>query len=90
MKKHFLYLIACTFLLISCTEKKKEEKLTEYQRWHTVTLSFEGPETSEKADDNPFLNYRLNVEFTNGDKTYEVRGFYAADGDAAESSAEKR
>lgn len=89
MKKHFLYLIACTFLLISCTEKKKEEKLTEYQRWHTVTLSFEGPETSEKADDNPFLNYRLNVEFTNGDKTYEVRGFYAADGDAAESSAEK-
>jgi len=62
--------------------------MDEYQRYHTVTLTFEGPETSEKADENPFLNYRLIVKFQNGNKEYTVRGFYAADGNAAETSAE--
>lgn len=62
--------------------------MDEYQRHHTVTLSFEGPETSEKADDNPFLNYRLVVQFQNENREYTVRGFYAADGNAAETSAE--
>ncbi|WKN42405.1 DUF5060 domain-containing protein [Tunicatimonas pelagia] len=58
------------------------------KKWHKVTLIFEGPETSELADENPFLNYRLDVTFTNGSQTYVVPGFYATDGNAAESSAE--
>ncbi|MFS4467948.1 DUF5060 domain-containing protein [Maribacter sp. 2210JD10-5] len=58
-----------------------------YKKWHTVTIPFEGPETSETHEDNPFLNYRLHVVFKNGDKEYKVRGFYAADGNAAETSA---
>jgi len=55
--------------------------------WHPVTLDFNGPDTSETANNNPFLNFRLLVEFTNGDTRYLVRGFYAADGDAANTSA---
>ncbi len=59
-----------------------------YKKWHTVTLDFEGPNTSETAKDNPFLNYRLDVVFKNAESEYTVRGFYAADGNAAETSAE--
>lgn len=55
--------------------------------WHTVTLDFEGSETSETAEENPFTDYRLLVEFSNGEKSDLVRGFYAADGNAANTSA---
>ncbi len=58
-----------------------------FLQWHTVALSFEGPKTSEAAADNPFLNYRLSVEFHHEDTKQTIRGFYAADGNAAETSA---
>ncbi len=58
-----------------------------YKQWHTITISFKGPKTSENAADNPFLNYRLNVDFTNGKTKKTIRGFYAADGNASETSA---
>ncbi|MUH37466.1 DUF5060 domain-containing protein [Zobellia amurskyensis] len=60
-----------------------------YKQYHTVEIDFEGPETSEDAEDNPFLNYRLDVVFTSGETTYNIRGFYAADGNASETSADK-
>lgn len=60
----------------------------ELKKWHKVTLTFEGPNTSESATPNPFTDYRLDVTFTNGNKTLIVPGYYAADGDAANSSAE--
>lgn len=59
----------------------------ELKKWHRVSLVFEGPATDEMAEENPFLNYRLDVTFTNGDQKFVVPGFYAADGNAAESSA---
>ncbi len=55
--------------------------------WHVVRITFDGPSSSESAKVNPFLHYRLNVTFSNGEKTYVVPGFYAADGNAAETSA---
>ncbi|NNF33339.1 MAG: DUF5060 domain-containing protein, partial [Saprospiraceae bacterium] len=58
----------------------------ELKKWHRVTLTFQGPETSELAEINPFLSYRLDVTFENGGKQYVIPGFYAADGDAAETS----
>jgi len=58
-----------------------------YSQWHTVIRSFKGPESSENAEDNPFLNYKLKIEFQNTDNQYTINGFYAADGQAAESSA---
>ncbi|MEO1253875.1 MAG: DUF5060 domain-containing protein, partial [Bacteroidota bacterium] len=60
-----------------------------YKQFHTITLDFEGPETSESNKNNPFLNYRLKVKFTNGKSSKTIRGFYATDGNAAETSAEK-
>ncbi|MEM9079551.1 MAG: DUF5060 domain-containing protein [Verrucomicrobiota bacterium] len=60
----------------------------EYQQWHKVTLDFEGPETSETAEPNPFLDYRMDVTFWQGEETFVVPGYFAADGDAANTSAE--
>ena len=51
-------------------------------------LNFQGLKLSELAANNPFLDYRLDVIFTNGDKTYTIPGFYAADGNAAETSGD--
>jgi len=61
----------------------------ELKKWHKVTLSFAGPNTSETATPNPFTDYRLNVSFTHlgSGKTYVVPGYYAADGNAANTSA---
>lgn len=61
----------------------------ELKLWHRVTVSFDGPETSEDASPNPFTDYRLTVEFrhTASGRSVRVPGFYAADGDAAETSA---
>ncbi|MGV3556541.1 DUF5060 domain-containing protein, partial [Larkinella arboricola] len=44
----------------------------ELKKWHKITLLIEGPSTSETNGSNPFLNYRLNVTFTNGSKKYVV------------------
>lgn len=89
MKRLSAYLIfVVVFGMLSCKEETKVLELEEHQMYHMVTLSFDGPETSEKADENPFLNYRLAVNFKSDDGEYTIRGFYAADGNAAESSAE--
>jgi len=59
----------------------------ELKKWHKITLTFTGPESDETAKPNPFLDYRLNVTFAIGKKQYVVPGYYAADGNAAETSA---
>ncbi|MDH4238562.1 MAG: DUF5060 domain-containing protein [Phycisphaerae bacterium] len=59
----------------------------ELKKWHTITITFTGPTTGEEAEPNPFLDYRLNVTFTRDKKQYVVPGYYAADGDSAETSS---
>lgn len=61
----------------------------ELKKWHKVTLTFDGPQTSETASPNPFLNCRMSVTFSHArsGRTYTVPGFFAADGNAAETSA---
>ena len=55
-------------------------------QYHKVTLDWNGPSRSESSA--TFNNFRLNVTFTSpSGKTYLVPGYFAADGDAAESSA---
>jgi len=61
----------------------------ELKKWHRVTITFTGPETGEAATPNPFRDYRFVVGFRNGQRTILVPGFYAADGNAAETGAEK-
>ena len=63
----------------------------ERKPWHKVTLSIDGPEAREADDDpNPFTDYRLTVTFRHqsGSPTYRVPGYFAADGDATNSSAD--
>ena len=55
--------------------------------WHPVTVSFRGPDTSEDADPNPFVEHELTVLFSRGESRFEVPGYFAADGDAAETGA---
>ncbi|WP_235295998.1 DUF5060 domain-containing protein [Portibacter marinus] len=57
------------------------------KKWHKIELIFNGPEVDEMDEYNPFLNYRLDVTFLNGDERFTVPGFFAADGRAEESSA---
>ncbi len=61
----------------------------ELKAWHRVTLTVPGPEASETAATNPFRDYRLDVEFSRPGKRYLVPGFYAADGNAAETGADR-
>jgi len=81
-----LSLTIAALISASCTQSKSEIR-GELKKWHRITLVFEGPESGELNENNPFLNYRLDVTFTNGDEKFVVPGFYAADGNAAESSA---
>ncbi|MFW6162106.1 MAG: DUF5060 domain-containing protein, partial [Planctomycetota bacterium] len=70
------------------TMKPGSVKLTgEPRKWHKVTLSFGGPAASETAEPNPFTDFRLVVTFRNGETRHVVPGYYAADGDAANTGA---
>lgn len=85
--KIFIILFAFTGIIIGQTTKGS---LTgELKKWHKITLQFEGDGFDESGVENPFLEYRLNVTFKNGVKSYLVPGFFAADGNAAESRASK-
>ena len=62
----------------------------ELRQWHTVTISMAGPFANEKDQNpNPFTDYRMDVLFRHTDGTeYLVPGYFAADGNAANSSAD--
>ena len=82
--------IACLLFGIVAAAGAQDATITgELKTWHRVTLSFAGPETSEAAEPNPFTDYRLLVTFRNGDYSVVVPGFYAADGNAGEASADR-
>ncbi len=88
--KNLVYILS-VFILFS-SMKQQENRIQvkgELKQWHKITLVVPGPETSEWARENPFLDYKLDVTFSNGNKTYVVPGFFAADGNAAETSADE-
>lgn len=83
-----LTVCAVAILLAAMTLSASAARVSgELKKWHKVTIDFAGPKTSETATPNPFLDYRLDVTFTNGDKTLVVPGYFAADGNAANTSA---
>jgi Domain of unknown function (DUF5060) len=61
----------------------------ELRKWHKITTVFVGPSANEAGTPNPFLDYRLDVIFVHSPsgKQYTVPGYFAADGNAAETSA---
>jgi len=88
-KLNYLFLILFMVFFYACKSKKAVKIDGELKKWHRIVLNFEGPETHEMDDNNPFLNYRLDVTFTNGSEKFTIPGFFAADGNAAETSSTK-
>ncbi|MFC1760714.1 DUF4832 domain-containing protein [Planctomycetota bacterium] len=70
------------YSLFSATEIKEPANL-----WYPVILTFEGPHADESS--TTYRNYRLNVTFKKGAKSYFVPGYFAADGNAAETSGSR-
>lgn len=91
MNKDVNYLFSIVFMVFfyACTPQKEVKIDGELKKWHKIVLNFEGPETDEMDENNPFLNYRLDVTFTNGSEKFVIPGFFAADGNTAETSGTK-
>jgi hypothetical protein len=90
MKKVKLFpILACILILISCRSNKIKIS-GDLMQWHKVTITVNGP-VAEETDTlpNPFLDYRMTVTFTHesGSPVYKVPGYFAADGNAGETSA---
>jgi len=85
--KGLAYSLVASMMLVNCTSNPALPS-SKIAQWHTLELDFEGPQTIETAAENPFLDYRLDVTFTHAETSYQVRGFYAADGEAGDTSAE--
>lgn len=63
----------------------------ERKQWHKITLTLDGPFASERDNaPNPFTDYAFTVTFTHasGAPRYAVPGYFAADGEAANTAAE--
>lgn len=89
MKNLIVFLFVVVFF--SCQNSPQQNDIQvegELMKWHKVTLNIPGPNVAEWDAKNPFLDYKLDVTFTNGQKSYTVPGFFAADGNAAETSAD--
>ncbi|NVK26095.1 MAG: DUF5060 domain-containing protein [Gammaproteobacteria bacterium] len=83
-------LIISLFVVIGSVNASTDVKLIgELKKWHKVTFQFDGPDASEDDEYNPFVNYKLNVTFTHQQtkKSYKVPGYFAADGNAEQTSA---
>ena len=81
--------ISMSIIMLFVSFVSAQEIAGELKKWHKITLTFEGPNTTETSEPNPFTDYRLDVEFNHSDSgtRYIVPGYYAADGKAANTSA---
>lgn len=62
----------------------------EMKLWHKISIALDGPFANEQDNDpNPFTDRNFTVTFTHelGAPVYRIPGYFAADGNAAESSA---
>ena len=78
-------------ILIMLTQVSMATPVTvsgEMKQWHSVILTLSGPATGEQSAENPFANYRLDIVFTHETgKSYVVPGYFAADGEAANTAS---
>lgn len=84
LKNLYLSLILISLFVVStnCQTSPAYDVSGTLVTWNKVTIDFEGPEATESdSNPNPFLDYRLEVEFTGpGGEVYHVPGFFAGDG----------
>lgn len=78
------------FAIVARAEGAQTEIAGELKQWHKVTVQLAGPQAGEgDMAPNPFTDYRFDVTFTHasGSPSHTVPGYFAADGDAANTSA---
>jgi len=87
--KSKIFLITISAILFIQNGLIAQKMEGELKKWHKITLVFDGPECSEKDEYNPFYNYRLDVTFEHkaSNKSYTIPGYFAADGNAGQTSA---
>ena len=68
-------LFSFIFIISACTQESEVKVSSELKKWHTISLTVDGPVTSELDEVNPFLNYRLDVTFSKGNKSYLIPGY---------------
>jgi hypothetical protein len=78
-------ILICTFV-VSCGGNSGVVT-GELKTWHRICLTVDGPGADEQDEINPFLDHRFDVTFTNGTNSFVVPGFFAAGGNAGETSA---
>ena len=84
-----LCILITIFFASACSNMTLKHKKRLINKWDVLVLDFKGPELTEQSEDHPFLNYRLIVDFKSKTRSYKVEGYFAADGNAAETSADK-
>jgi hypothetical protein len=82
--KTLIFLIFLLFPAISFSQQISGEM----KKWHRLSMTFDGPNTSESNSSNPFYNYRFNMYFTGPSGNVIIRpGYFAASGNAANDSS---
>jgi hypothetical protein len=83
LKNLSLLTILISFFIVStnCQTSPAGKVSGTLETWNKVIIDFEGPEAAESDNNsNPFLDYRLEVEFTGPvGEVYNVPGFFAGD-----------
>jgi hypothetical protein len=88
MKRLLSFLLAASAVQSTCLGAAVE--ITgELKQWHKITVTIDGPDAHEtNRAPNPFLDFRMTVAFAHesGSPDYRVPGYFAADGNAAQTS----
>ena len=85
---HFYFIVVALCCSISNSLAAPADSIsTNPMQYHKVTLDWNGPSILSESE-TTFSDYRFNVTFTSpSGQTFLVPGYFAADGNAAESSA---
>lgn len=89
MKITSAYIFIFLSFLAGCKKNENVSITGEFKTWHNITLTFSGPQASEYDTINPFTDYLFNAEFSNGNEKLFIPGYFAADGNAGETSAKE-
>jgi hypothetical protein len=92
MRKALFFTFFALQLTLRAADGNGQVKVSgELKQWHKITLALDGPFAHEQDIlPNPFTDLAYNVTFTHesGSPRYVVPGYFAANGNAGESSAD--
>ena len=82
--------VSCT-LIVSPLRVGGQTLSGPFEKGASLTLTFDGPSTAESALPNPFREIRFEVVFSHeaSGRAHVVPGYFASDGNAAESGADE-